>query len=58
MLKEAEYEVGLDANEATLRTIQEQLESDSPLWQTEGAHKVRCSMPIVHLYALTAGVLY
>lgn len=40
MLKEAEFEVGLDANEATLRVIQEQLESDSPLWQTEGAHKV------------------
>lgn len=53
MLKEAEYEIGLDANEATLKTIQEQLESDSPLWQTEGAHKVRIASRIASSFDVT-----
>lgn len=40
MPKEVEYEIALDATEATLKIIEEQLESDSVLWQAEGASKV------------------
>ena len=39
-MQHAEYEVELDAAEATLSAIEEQLESDSPVMQAEGAHKV------------------
>ena len=39
-MQHAEFEVELDASEATLTAIEEQLESDSPVMQAEGAHKV------------------
>lgn len=39
-MQQVEYEVDLDAAEATLSAIEEQLESDSPVMQAEGAHKV------------------
>ena len=39
-MQHAEYEVDLDATEATLNVIEEQLESDSPIMQAEGALKV------------------
>ena len=53
MSKEVEYEIGLDANDATLKTIEEQLESDSPLWQTEGAHKVCIAPRVSSSFAVT-----
>lgn len=40
MPKDAEYEIELDATEATLCAIEEQLEDDSAVMQAEGAHKV------------------
>lgn len=40
-MQNAEYEIELDATEATLSAIEEQLESDSPVMQAEGAHKVK-----------------
>lgn len=39
-MQHAEYEVDLDATEATLCAVEEQIESDSPVMQAEGAHKV------------------
>lgn len=39
-MQNAEYEIELDATEGTLSAIEEQLESDSPVMQAEGAHKV------------------
>lgn len=39
-MQHAEYEVDLDATEATLNVIEEQLESGSPIMQAEGALKV------------------
>lgn len=39
-MQHAGYEVDLDATEATLNAIEEQLESGSPIMQAEGAHKV------------------
>lgn len=39
-MQHTEYEVDLDATEATLNAIEEQLDSGSPIMQAEGAHKV------------------
>ena len=39
MPKDAEYEIELDATEATLNAIEEQLEDASSVMQIEGAHK-------------------
>ncbi|DBA97303.1 hypothetical protein WJX77_006221 [Trebouxia sp. C0004] len=41
MPRDAEYEIELDATEATLCAIEEQLEDDSAVMQAEGAHKFR-----------------
>jgi hypothetical protein len=50
MLKDAEYEIELDATEATLCAIEEQLEDDSAVMQAEGAHKVKpkCRLSSCH----------
>lgn len=50
MPKDAEYEIELDATEATLCAIEEQLEDDSAVMQAEGAHKVNpdCRLSSCH----------
>lgn len=40
MSQDDAYELELDATEATLCGIEEQLEDDSPVMQAQGAHKV------------------
>lgn len=53
MQKDADYEIELDAAEATLSAIEEQLEDDSPVMQAEGAHKACCCVNL-HLRSLPA----
>ena len=56
MPKDADYEIELDATEATLSAIEEQLEDCSPVMQAEGAHKVN----LMSFYSCiqAPGVLY
>ena len=50
MSQDAAYELELDATEATLCAIEEQLEDDSPVMQAQGAHKV---YPVFTAHAVT-----
>ena len=54
MPKDAEYEIELDATEATLCAIEEQLEDDSAVMQAEGAQKVNptCRLSSCHKLGL------
>ncbi|KAL3133134.1 hypothetical protein ABBQ38_007030 [Trebouxia sp. C0009 RCD-2024] len=54
-MQQVEYEVDLDAAEATLSAIEEQLESDSPVMQAEGAHKFRRLSRNHFIYTSTEG---
>lgn len=54
MPKDAEYEIELDATEATVCAIEEQLEDDSAVMQAEGAHKVNPSYRLSGCHKLGA----